>query len=134
MSLEEVPKLEVEVSLLHSFEKARDALDWEVGKHGIMIDFEVDDQPYSETFLPEVAAEEHWDQRTTLQYLVRKAGYFYSEYMRVSCVNHSDLLDEIECTRYQTDKAYLSFKEYVQMTKERNRDVTAVFKEHGIAL
>lgn len=41
--LEEVPHLECEVSLLHSFEKARNPLDWEVGKHGIMIDFEVED-------------------------------------------------------------------------------------------
>lgn len=79
VTLEEVPKLEVEVSLLHSFEKAKNALDWEVGKHGIMIDFEVEDQSFSATFLPEVAAEENWDQLTTIQYLVRKAGYFYSE-------------------------------------------------------
>ena len=28
VTLEEVPKLEVEVSLLHSFEKAKSALDW----------------------------------------------------------------------------------------------------------
>lgn len=46
----------------------------------------------------------------------------------------SDLLDEIECTRYQTEKAYLSCNEYVQMTKERNRDVTEIFKEHGIVI
>ena len=46
----------------------------------------------------------------------------------------SDLLDDIECTRYQTEKAYLSFDEYVQMTKERNRDVTEIFREHGIAI
>ena len=79
VTLEEVPKLEVEVSLLHSFEKAKSALDWEVGKHGIIIDFEAEDQTFSATFLPEVAAEEYWDQLTTIQYLVRKAGYFYSE-------------------------------------------------------
>ena len=77
--LEEVPHLECEVSLLHSFEKARNPLDWEVGKHGIMIDFEVDDQSFSATFLPEVASEEGWDQLTTLKYLVAKAGYFFTE-------------------------------------------------------
>ena len=78
--LEEVPHLECEVSLLHSFEKARNPLDWEVGKHGIMIDFEVEDQSFSATFLPEVASEEGWDQLTTLKYLVAKAGYFFTEY------------------------------------------------------
>ena len=40
--LEEIPHLECEVSLLHSFEKVCDPLDWVVGKHGIIIDFEVD--------------------------------------------------------------------------------------------
>ena len=81
VALEEVPKLEVEVSLLHSFEHAKNALDWEVGKHGIMIDFDVDDESYGATFLPEVAEEEGWDQLTTLKYLVHKAGYFYTPYI-----------------------------------------------------
>ena len=76
LSLEEVPDLECEVSLLHTFETAKNALDWEVGKHGIMIDFEVDDEEYHATFLPEVASEEGWDQLTTLKYLVRKAGCY----------------------------------------------------------
>ena len=49
-------------------------------------------------------------------------------------LNGRDILDEIELTRYQTDKAYLSFDEYVQMTKERNRDVTKLFEERGIDL
>ena len=51
-----------------------------MGKHGIMIDFEVEDQSFSATFLPEVASEEGWDQLTTLKYLVAKAGYFFTEY------------------------------------------------------
>lgn len=80
VALEEIPKLEVEVSLLHSFERAKNALDWEVGKHGILIDFEVDEESYGATFLPEVAEEEGWDQETTLKYLVRKAGYYFVPY------------------------------------------------------
>ena len=125
LSLEEVPDLECEVSLLHTFETAKNALDWEVGKHGIMIDFEVDDEEYHATFLPEVASEEGWDQLTTLKYLVRKAGcYMFND----------DVLDAIQCTRYQTDKAYLKFEEYVQMTKERNRDIVPILKSRGIDL
>ena len=135
--LEEVPHLECEVSLLHSFEKARNPLDWEVGKHGIMIDFEVEDQSFSATFLPEVASEEGWDQLTTLKYLVAKAGYFSSdrtieEYNRD--IWKLELLDSIELTRYQTEKGFLSFDEYVQMTKDRNRDVTELLKDRGIDL
>lgn len=77
--LEEVPQLECEVSLLHSFEKVCDPLDWVVGKHGIIIDFEVDGESFSATYLPEVAQEQGWDQKTTLKYLVSKAGYFFTE-------------------------------------------------------
>jgi AMMECR1 domain-containing protein len=51
----ELPKLNVAVSLLINFEEGKDALDWEVGKHGIIIDFEVDGRDYNGTFLPEVA-------------------------------------------------------------------------------
>lgn len=46
-----------------------------------MIDFDVDDESYGATFLPEVAEEEGWDQLTTLKYLVHKAGYFYTPYI-----------------------------------------------------
>jgi len=39
ISLKEVPDLQVGVSLLVNFEPASHPLDWEVGKHGIEIDF-----------------------------------------------------------------------------------------------
>ncbi len=39
VSLKEVPNLQVGVSLLVNFEPASHPLDWEVGKHGIEIDF-----------------------------------------------------------------------------------------------
>ena len=83
-------------------------MDWEVGKHGIMIDFEVDDREFHATFLPEVASEEGWDQKTTLRYLVRKAGCYMFD---------DELLNSIQCTRYQTEKAYLLFQDYVKMTQ-----------------
>ena len=37
---EEIPHLHVGVSLLTNFEPADHCLDWEVGKHGIEIEFE----------------------------------------------------------------------------------------------
>ncbi|CAE8623386.1 unnamed protein product, partial [Polarella glacialis] len=39
VSLEEVWTLTCRVSILHSFETCRDALDWEVGPHGVHIAF-----------------------------------------------------------------------------------------------
>ncbi len=71
---QEVENLNVAVSLLTNFEDAKDPEDWEVGKHGIQISFELNGHSYGGTFLPEVAAEQNWDKITTLRYLVQKAG------------------------------------------------------------
>lgn len=41
ISKPELPRLSCAVSLLTNFEQAKDCYDWEVGKHGIEIEFEV---------------------------------------------------------------------------------------------
>ena len=46
ISNDELPDLQVGVSLLTNFEEASHALDWEVGKHGIEIEFEVKGRKY----------------------------------------------------------------------------------------
>lgn len=66
---DELKDLDVAVSLLVEYEPCK-ALDWEVGKHGIIIKY----KGQSAVFLPEVAEEQRWDQRTTLQHLLMKAG------------------------------------------------------------
>ena len=58
ISIDELPTLNVGVSLLTEFEECKNASDWEVGKHGIEIDFDVNGREYGATFLPEVAEEE----------------------------------------------------------------------------
>ena len=71
----ELKNLNCEVSLLIKFEKVENVMDWEVGTHGIDIEFEDNKGTlFSATFLPEVAQDEGWDKRTTLKYLVQKAG------------------------------------------------------------
>ncbi len=77
ISLKEVPNLNCSVSLLVEFENAKDAFDWEVGKHGIEIFFEEDGEEYSATFLPEVAADENWSKDETLKHLIRKSGFLF---------------------------------------------------------
>ena len=68
----ELKILNCEVSLLIKFEEVKDPMDWVVGTHGIDIEFEDSKgQSFTATFLPEVAKEEGWDQRTTLKYLVQ---------------------------------------------------------------
>ena len=81
ISKSELPSLRVEISLLHSFEKIEDPLNWEVGTHGIEIEFKDptdNSEVYRGTFLPNVASEQGWNQITTLEHLIQKAGYYGS--------------------------------------------------------
>jgi uncharacterized protein (TIGR00296 family) len=66
----ELSSLECEVSLLHSFEKCQNPLDWEIGVHGTDFQF----GSYSATFLPEVAEEQKWTKEETLKHLAKKSG------------------------------------------------------------
>ncbi len=50
------------MSLLVNFQENKKAYDWQVGRHGIEIFFSQNNRNYSGTFLPEVAAEQKWDQ------------------------------------------------------------------------
>ena len=75
ISMKEVPYLSVNVSLLQDFEKIKDPYDWEIGKHGVQIDFKANGKDYGSTFLPEVAKEQGWDQKQTLKELLEKAEY-----------------------------------------------------------
>ena len=100
ISQKEIPSLNVEISLLLNFKKAKSALDWEIGKHGIEIKY----NSHTATFLPEVAKEQKWDKHTTLQHLLLKAGVYEK-------VN--DIIDQIELTTYESITAEISYKEYL---------------------
>jgi AMMECR1 domain-containing protein len=58
----------VAVSLLINFAEKplENNLEWEICRHGINMDLKFKRKHYSSSFLPEVAAEEGWDQRKTL--------------------------------------------------------------------
>jgi len=72
---EELPRLTCSVSLLHGFEKVSDCYDWEVGIHGIRIDFyDNENVQRSATFLPHVASQFGYTQKQTIERLVEKAG------------------------------------------------------------
>lgn len=100
IKLQEVQKLNVGISLLTNFEKAKNCYDWEIGKHGIEINFL---KYYHATFLPEVAVEHKMDKETTLRELVIKAGYDG---------DLEDVIDKIETTRYQSLKLFMTYDEY----------------------
>ncbi|KAK4203576.1 AMMECR1 domain-containing protein [Triangularia verruculosa] len=75
ISLGELPKLQVAVTLLTDFEDAADKMDWELGKHGIRISFYERGRRYGATYLPDVATEQEWTKEETLISLMRKAGW-----------------------------------------------------------
>ena len=103
----ELKNLNCEVSLLIKFEEAKDAMDWIIGTHGIDIEFQDNKGlTYSSTFLPEVAKEEGWNKKTTLKYLVQKAGYTGSL---------NKIINNIKLTRYQSLKKTISYEQYKKM-------------------
>ena len=108
INAKEIPSLNVGVSLLINFEDAKDCYDWEVGKHGIQIGFEDNGRHYSATFLPEVPIEHKMDKNTTLEHLIRKAGY-YGEL--------EDVDKKIKMRRYQSIKLFMPYEEYLKYKK-----------------
>ena len=73
---QELTNLQVSVSILCQFEDGADWTDWDLGVHGIRIEW------YSErgnrktaTFLPEVPLSQGWDKTQTIDSLLRKGGF-----------------------------------------------------------
>jgi len=102
---DEVHKLHCGVSLLTNFEAENNYLDWEIGIHGIRIEF------YNErghrktaTYLPEVAKEQGWTRIQTIDSLLKKAGYWKTI--------TEDFRNTIKLTRYRSEKIILSYDEY----------------------
>ncbi|SAL98110.1 hypothetical protein [Absidia glauca] len=118
IGLPEVPFLDCAVSLLTHFEKAADYLDWEIGIHGIWIEFSLRDDDDDDdagnikftkamttaTYLPEVMAEQGWTKEEAIDSLLRKGGYrrHITEAKRQSIV----------LTRYQSQKITRTYADY----------------------
>ena len=107
-----MPKLHVAVSLLVNFsdKPLRNPLGWEVGRHGVDMDLHHNGRQYSSTFLPEVAAEEGWDQRTTLLELLIKDDFPVED-----LVDRSDfdkLIKGMKITTYESIKVEMSYAEF----------------------
>ncbi|KAG4909655.1 hypothetical protein AAZX31_20G065400 [Glycine max] len=109
----ELPLLECTVSLLTDYEAANHYLDWEIEKHGIIIEFSdpVYNTRRSATYLPEVAANEGWTKTEAIDSLIRKAGY--------NGPITDELRMQIQLTRYQSTLFTMHYSEYVSYVKER---------------
>ncbi|XP_066924241.1 AMMECR1-like protein [Clytia hemisphaerica] len=105
ISLDEVNNLHCSVSLLTNFESDKNYLDWEVGVHGIRIEFHNErGHRKSATYLPEVASEQGWTRNEAIDSLVKKAGYYKSI--------TEDFRKTIKLTRYRSEKIVLSYDDY----------------------
>ncbi|XP_042899970.1 uncharacterized protein CG5902 isoform X1 [Parasteatoda tepidariorum] len=110
---DEFGKLHVSVSILRHFEEGEDYMDWEIGIHGIRIEFTTEKgSKRTATYLPEVASEQGWDRIQTIDSLLRKGGYKGS----IS----SDVRKSIRLTRYQSEKLTVSYPEYKEYWRSRN--------------
>ncbi|XP_023698622.1 nuclear protein AMMECR1-like isoform X2 [Paramormyrops kingsleyae] len=106
MTRDELPRLFCSVSLLTNFEDVGDYLDWEVGVHGIRIEFISEKgSKRTATYLPEVAKEQGWDHIQTIDSLLRKGGY------KATITN--DFRKTIKLTRYHSEKMTMSYAEYI---------------------
>ena len=63
---------------------------------------------FSATFLPEVPIEHKMDKITTLQHLIRKAGYWGKL---------EDVDKKIKLRRYQSIKLFMTYEEYLNFRK-----------------
>ncbi|CAL8267324.1 unnamed protein product [Merluccius merluccius] len=106
MTRDELPRLFCSVSLLTNFEDVGDYLDWEVGVHGIRIEFfNEKGSKRTATYLPEVAKEQGWDHIQTIDSLLRKGGY------KAPITN--DFRKTIKLTRYRSEKMTMAYAEYI---------------------
>ncbi|KAF0930670.1 hypothetical protein E2562_034199 [Oryza meyeriana var. granulata] len=108
----ELPYLECTVSILTEYETALNHLDWEVGKHGLIIEFTDPDYNMrrSATYLPEVAAHEGWTHLETIDSLMRKAGY--------NGTITESLRKKLRVTRYQSTLYTMHYGEYAAYVKK----------------
>jgi AMME syndrome candidate gene 1 protein len=120
ISLREVQHLTVSVSLLTNFTPIQNPLDWEIGKHGIEIEFRSGGRQYSGTYLPEVAHEQNWDQPTTLVSLFRKAGYKPNNANRPAIDIVNELAPNLKVTTYESSKLSMAYNEYLQYLSNRS--------------
>jgi AMME syndrome candidate gene 1 protein len=101
---EELPSLDVSVTLLTDFEECDDVHDWTLGVHGLRISFFYHGRRYGATYLPDVASEQGWTKDETLVSLMRKAGWTgrKEKWREV----------DVKCVRYQGKKESLDYTVY----------------------
>lgn len=91
------------MSLLTHFEKADNYLDWEIGRHGLWIEFELNGEKETATYLPEVMKEQGWTKQEAIESLLRKGGYR-------GRITEEFCLNSVVLTRYQSEKCEITYE------------------------
>jgi uncharacterized protein (TIGR00296 family) len=105
ITLSELPRLEVSVTLLTDFETCSDPMDWELGVHGLKVSFYHHHRRYGATYLPDVAVEQGWTKEETLLSLMRKAGWLGKR-------DRWREVGDLKVVRYQGKKESVDYDEY----------------------
>ncbi|KAI9845053.1 MAG: hypothetical protein M1838_001910 [Thelocarpon superellum] len=103
---QELPHLEVGVTLLTDFEHAATPTSWDLGTHGLRISFHHRARRYGATYLPDVAVEQGWSKEETLVSLMRKAGWDGGK-------DDWDRVGDLEVVRYQGKKESMTYSEWL---------------------
>lgn len=113
------------MSLLTDYEQGKDYLDWEIGKHGVIVEFtDNNNTRRSATYLPDVARQEGWTKIEAINSAIKKAGF-------TGPITES-LRRRVRLTRYQSSLFTLHYTEYVAYCKQTRGD--EVFQVHGAAM
>ncbi len=125
MTIKEVPLLKCGVSLLIDFEDANDVYDWEIGVHGIRIEFECPNtgREMGATYLPEVCSDQGWTKEECLQSLYQKAGF------RGKLTK--ELLKQTKLERYKSSKKHVTYEEYIDFITD-NKQSSKINGNHSI--
>lgn len=128
ISQEELPHLSCTVSILSSFEKASNWQDWEIGTHGLIIEFRDPNthEHRTATYLPEIAASEGWTKQSTIDSLIRKAGFTGHVGYR--------LKDALSLTRYQSTTHMMTYEEYIAVTRTPIESMPAAANSPAVAV
>lgn len=125
---DELSNLRCTVSFLHSFEKASNWQDWEIGMHGLITEFRDPDtsEKRNATYLPEIAAAEGWTKQGTIDSLIYKAGF----------VGHvsNRLREGLTLTRYQSTAHEMTHQEYVAHSAMPVKLISAVDSVSAVAV
>jgi AMMECR1 domain-containing protein len=97
------------ITILSNFEEAKDAMDWELGTHGIILSLPYHGRQLSATFLPDVPVEQKWTKEETLIQLARKAG--------APIKDVSKIVKSATLTRYCGAKTKASYTDYEDKLK-----------------